>query len=64
MEYRKSTNERADYADAHYVGIPRPTEKPNGRSCGGDKQDAVDLSPIQHMFVLVAVFGTRTIGRL
>jgi hypothetical protein len=64
MEYWESTNECANYADARYVGIPRTTEKPNGGSGGGDKQDPVDLSPVQRMFVLVAVFVAGKIKRL
>jgi hypothetical protein len=61
MEYRKSTNECADYADAGYIGILRPTEKPNGHSRGGDKEDSIDFSPIQRKFVFMVVFVDTTI---
>src|SRR2546429_6555493 len=54
MEYRETTNDRTDYADTSYVGIPCATKNQNGRCRRSHEQDAVDLPPIQRMFVLVA----------
>jgi hypothetical protein len=55
MEYREAPNEGADYADAKYVGISRSAEKPDGRCRRSHEQDAVNLSPIRGVFVLMTL---------
>ena len=63
MKDRKAANERTNYADTGYIRIARITEKPDGPCRRGHKQDAVDLPPIQRMFVLETVFMVGVIWR-
>src|ERR1700722_4771990 len=58
VEYWKATNERTEYAESRYIGTVHPRKPNRPRRCG-HKQHAVDISPIQRMFVLVAVFVWR-----
>jgi hypothetical protein len=56
MEDRKASDEGAKHTDASYIWISRASEKPDGRGSCGNKQDAINLSPIERMFVVMIVF--------
>lgn len=59
MEDRKTTNHSANHADSSYIGIRGASEKPESACRSGYKQNAVDLPPIQRVFVSMAIFGQK-----
>jgi hypothetical protein len=52
---RKAANQGAYHADRSDVGIRRTAKKPDGPRRRSDKQDAVDVPPVQGMSVFVFV---------